>query len=82
MHSLLTGADRATTCHLGIHRENVPRLSTPGTRKEAGQEEIGAYKSFVQMRALSGNMVKIRVFSTIIGPLLCRRIGGETVVNI
>ena len=71
-----------TTCHLGIHREKVPRLSKPGTRKEAGQEELGAYESFVQMRALSRNIVRIRVFSTLIGPLHCRRIGGETVVNI
>ena len=39
----------------------VPRLSTPETRKEAGQEEIGAYVSFAQMRILSGNIVKIRV---------------------
>lgn len=53
----------------------------PGTRKEARQEEIGAYESFAQMRALSGNIVKIHVFSTSIGPLHCRRIGGETVVN-
>ena len=37
----------------------VPRLSTPGTRREAGQEEIGAYVSFVQMRI---NIVKIRGF--------------------
>ena len=37
-------------------------MSTPGTRKEAGQEEIGAHESFVQMRELSRNIVKIRVF--------------------
>ena len=71
MHSLLTWADPATTCHLGIHREKVPRLSKPGTRKEAGQKEIGAYESFVQMRALRGNIVKIRVFSAVISPLHC-----------